>query len=81
MAKQPETIPADGELRYAQAKCPHCGQTDLVPVVILPRLVTLPEESKLGVKVAQKAQDHKCGQTTLTVVAETGEVIQLDLDS
>lgn len=75
------TIPADGDLMYAQVRCPNCAAEDLIPVTVVPRLVTVPGEAKLGVKVSQKARDHRCGQTSLTVVGETGEIVgQLDID-
>ena len=38
-------------------------------------------ETKLGVKASQKKLDHKCGQTSLTIVAETGEILHLGGES
>lgn len=71
----------DGDALYhVEAACPHCGQTQLVPMGVQARLERTRDDAKLGLKVSQKKQDHKCGQTALTVVAETGEVISLDLD-
>lgn len=74
-------IAASGVLHYAEVRCPNCGADDLIPVSVVPRLVTIPGEGKLGVKVAQKARDHRCGQTAITIVGDTGEIVgQLDLD-
>ena len=33
----------------------------------------------IGVKVKAGKRDHRCGQTRLTVVAETGEIQELEL--
>ena len=33
------------------------------------------EDSTIGVKLGQKKRDHECGQTSFTVVAETGELL------
>jgi predicted RNA-binding Zn-ribbon protein involved in translation (DUF1610 family) len=74
----PKTITAD-EAYYASVTCPQCGADEVVPVTILARLTKTRDDSKLGVKVAQKSQEHKCGQTSLTVMSETGEIVQLGL--
>ena len=74
----PKTIDAD-EAYYVNARCPQCGADELVPVTILAILKRTRDDAVLGVKVAQRAQEHKCGQTALTVISETGEIVQLDL--
>lgn len=70
-------IEAD-EAYYVSVLCPHCRQEEIVPVTLLAQLTRTKEDSKLGVKVGQKKQDHRCGQSTLTVVSSTGEIVHAD---
>lgn len=74
-----QTIKADAGY-YVQTVCPQCGVEELVPLTLLARLDKTRDESKVALKAKQKAQDHKCGQTTLTIVSETGEIVHLGLD-
>lgn len=74
-----QTIKADAPY-YVQTKCPQCGVEELIPLGLIARLDKTASEAKLGLGAKQKAQDHKCGQTTLTIVSETGEIVQLGLD-
>lgn len=46
----------------------------MIPVNLMPRLERTPEDSTISVKVAQKKAAHRCGQTSITVVSETGEI-------
>lgn len=70
---------ADG-LYEVIVTCPHCGVTDTVMVGVASQITSTKGESKLGAKFSQKKLDHKCGQTSLlTIVAETGETLRLDV--
>ena len=77
MSDNHKTIEADA-IYHVRTVCPHCGEDALVPLGLQSRLERTKDEAKLGLKASQKKQDHKCGQTTLTVVAETGEIVTLD---
>lgn len=59
---------------WVTATCPQCGQDEVIPVNLMPRLERTPEDSTISVKVAQKKAAHRCGQTSITVVSETGEI-------
>lgn len=75
-----DSIKADTSY-WVDVVCPQCGETDTVPLHLAARIEKTRDEAKLGVKAGSKKVDHRCGQTTLTVVAETGEIVQLGLDA
>jgi hypothetical protein len=64
-------------VHWVSVVCPGCGVTEHVPLTLTAKLVRTDEDSKLGVGASSKARDHTCGQTAITVVAETGEILQL----
>ena len=55
-------------------RCPNCGEDAYIPVHIAARLERTRSEAKLGVKVKVAKVEHQCGQTTINVIAETGEI-------
>lgn len=71
-----ERIKADA-VYSVEVSCPHCEARDDVLVRLDSQVTSTKAETKLGVKASQKKLDHKCGQMTLTIVAETGEVMTL----
>jgi hypothetical protein len=70
------TIPADTNY-WVDVTCPQCGETETIPAGIAARIQKTKDEGKLGVKFTHKPVDHRCGQTTMTLVAESGEIVQL----
>ncbi len=73
-------IPADA-LYSVEVTCPHCGARDDVLLRIDSQVTAIKGDAKLGAKCTQKKLDHKCGQTSLTIVSETGEIMTLGMDS
>ena len=68
---EPSTIPADAGY-WVDVLCPSCGQREIVPK----------HETLLGVKAATKKTPHRCGQTSIQVVGETGEIVgQIEIQS
>jgi predicted RNA-binding Zn-ribbon protein involved in translation (DUF1610 family) len=65
---------------YVAVECPNCGELATIPLRLDVRLERTRDESKLGLKAGQKKVDHRCGQTSLTIVSETGEIVQLGID-
>ena len=74
-----DTITADASY-WVDVTCPQCGETATLPAGIVARVQKTKDETKLGVKFSHKPIDHRCGQMTMTVVAETGEIVQLGMD-
>ena len=62
-------------LYYVRAVCPACDQVTEIPVRLDARLNRTRTDAALSLKVSQEKMPHRCGQTTMTVVAETGEVL------
>jgi len=73
-----DTITADASY-WVEVTCPQCGETETIPMGVAAKVEKTKDEAKLGVKVSQKKIDHRCGQMTMTVVAETGEIVQLGI--
>lgn len=73
-----DTIGGDGDYLVAVV-CPGCGERDVVTLQLRARLETSRDEVRLGVRAKAGKRDHRCGQTSLTVLAETGEVLRLDM--
>ncbi len=71
-----DTIKADRSY-WVNVTCPQCGETETIPAGMFAKVEKTKDEAKLGVKFSQKKVDHRCGQMTMTVVAETGEILQL----
>lgn len=67
--------PIPAGVHWVTVECPACGVDELVSVTIGPKLVRTEDESKLGIRATSKPRDHRCGQTTITVVGETGEIL------
>ena len=78
MADEPQEIPGDAEF-LVRVTCPQCDVQEVVPLVLLSRIERTRDGGRLGLKVKAGKRDHDCGQLSLTVVAETGEVTRLDL--
>lgn len=77
---EPSTIPADAGY-WVDVLCPSCGQREIVPLDLDAKVEKTKHETKLGVKASSKKIDHRCGQTAIQVVADTGEIVgQIGLD-
>lgn len=73
-----QRIKAD-DLFAVEVTCPHCSAREDILLRIDSQVTAIKGDAKLGAKCTQKKLDHKCGQQTLTIVAETGEIMQLGL--
>ena len=78
---EPSTIPADAGY-WVDVLCPYCHQREIVPLDLEAKVEKTKHETLLGVKAATKKTPHRCGQTSIQVVGETGEIVgQIEIQS
>lgn len=66
------SIKADASY-WVDVTCPQCGETETLPAGIAARIQKTKDEAKLGVKFSHKPIDHRCAQTTMTIVSRLGD--------
>lgn len=67
---------------WVDVTCPNCGQTEIIPLELTSRVERTRHETLIGIKAATKKIPHRCGQTSITVVGDTGEIVgQIGMDA
>ncbi len=67
------------EVYVVLTPCPQCSEVEGVILTVEARMERTKAAGKVGLKLGQERVPHRCEQTALQVVAETGEIVQLDL--
>ena len=67
---------------WVDVTCPNCGQTEILPLTLTSRMERTNHETLIGIKTSSKKIPHRCGQTSITVVGDTGEIVgQIGMDA